>query len=155
MISVDTEFSDGSWRRGITGYFVRRSISFTFRDGETLGQIIREVLTSGANSISRVRYASSEVRKHKDTARLLALKAAKQKAELMSSELGNKVGRAVCVEEVSENPDRVSFYCARQFNQFNLMPVSDGGTATYSGGEAGGFALGTIPMTATVRATFF
>ena len=44
---------------------------------------------------------SSDLRQHKDEARIMAARAAREKAELLAKELGVKVGKAFSIQETS------------------------------------------------------
>jgi uncharacterized protein YggE len=60
-----------------------------------------EVLKTGVSEVDSVSFASSELRKHKDHARDLAMKAALEKATAMAAAIGQSVGKAIFVKEGS------------------------------------------------------
>jgi uncharacterized protein YggE len=57
------------------------------------------VLEAGANYVHGVEFATTELRKHRDEARALAVRAAREKAVALAKELGLKPGRARSIVE--------------------------------------------------------
>lgn len=57
------------------------------------------VVAAGANSIAGPIYQTSELRKYRDQARAMALKAAKEKATAMAKELGVAIGDVRTIRE--------------------------------------------------------
>ena len=70
------------------------------KDIDLLEKLIDSALVSGANRLHGIEYKDSNLRKHRDEARRMAAKAAREKAELFASELGVKVGKPLVIEEV-------------------------------------------------------
>jgi uncharacterized protein YggE len=130
----------------VLGYFVDRRISFVLHDSKQVAPLIRDVLTAGADSISQVSFETSELRKYKDQARLMALKAAREKAELLSGELHAKLGRPV---RIDESPARGYSPWTSAMNSVQNA-VQDEGESDLGGS----IALGRIPIRASVRTTF-
>jgi uncharacterized protein len=48
-----------------------------------------------------IEFRTTELRKHRDQARMLALKAAQEKAELLTRETGSKLGKVLSIGEAS------------------------------------------------------
>lgn len=85
------------------GYVARKKIVITLKDFSVFENFITEVVKNGAEYINGVEFRSSELRKHKDNARELAIKAAREKADAMSGALGQKAGKAVFIREDQES----------------------------------------------------
>ncbi len=60
---------------------------------------VRNVVFRGANRLYGVQFATSELRKYRDVARVMATRAAKEKAESLTREIGRKIGKAYSIEE--------------------------------------------------------
>jgi uncharacterized protein YggE len=58
-------------------------------------------LQAGVNYIHGVDFQTTELRKYRDQARELALKAAQEKAEMMAATLGQKIGKPLQINEVT------------------------------------------------------
>lgn len=81
------------------GYKVERRIAFQLNGTKDLAALIADAIDAGANTLQSVTLETSNLRKLKDEARLLAVRAAREKAEAMASELKAKLGRALIVKE--------------------------------------------------------
>jgi uncharacterized protein YggE len=128
------------------GFQVRRSISVLLRDVSKFEGLLTAVLEAGTNHVEGISFQTSELRKHRDTARALALKAAKEKAEAMAKEYGLKVGKARSIAESSSG--WAGPYLRGGVAQNMVQNVGGGGESS----EA--FAAGQISVRATVSVTF-
>jgi hypothetical protein len=130
---------------------VRRSIVVTLRDVKRFEELLAAVLESGTNRVDGLEFRTTALRKHRDAARALALKAAREKAEAMAAELGCKVGKPVTISEGAAGAGLWA-WGGRRGNQMtqNVM-----GEAPSGGGEGSeGFAPGQISVTASVNVSF-
>ena len=84
---------------GPASYVVHRDIVVTVIDLKKLDTLIAEAVKLGINSAYNFTLTTSEPRKHRDAARLLAAQAAKEKATLLAQALGAAVGPALNIEE--------------------------------------------------------
>ena len=84
---------------GIEGYYARRSYSVTLKQPKKLEGLLDAALTSGANQIGGISYRTSELRKQRDRARQMAIKAAKEKAVALSAELNCTAGTPRTITE--------------------------------------------------------
>ena len=81
------------------GYRVTKSIMLTLEDIDLFEELLSAVLGAGVNRVSGIEFRSTGYRQHRDRAMLLALDAAKEKAEAMSKRLGSKLGKPVSIQE--------------------------------------------------------
>ncbi|WP_028582170.1 SIMPL domain-containing protein [Desulfogranum japonicum] len=88
-------------RKIFTGYLVNNTIVLTIIDTAIFEDVLADVLEAGANSIHGVQFRTSALRTHQDEARILAVKAAKEKAAALAKELGQSVGKPYAVVEHS------------------------------------------------------
>jgi uncharacterized protein YggE len=98
-LQIEPRWRELSDRRVFLGYFARRSLSITLRDLSAFEPLLSSVLTAGANYVHGVEFRTTELRKHRDEARRLALVAAHEKAQAMSAALGQRIGAAIRVQE--------------------------------------------------------
>jgi hypothetical protein len=84
----------------IKGYRIDNTVSITLRDISLVDDAIITALKSGANEVQDVQFYSSELRKYRDQARALAMKAAGEKAQALADEAGAQAG---CILSISEN----------------------------------------------------
>jgi uncharacterized protein YggE len=84
------------------GYTVTKSIMVTLHDLTKLETLIASLLQSGITNIRDYSLRTTEFRKYRDEARLLALKAAREKAEAAANALGQKIGRPIRITELPD-----------------------------------------------------
>jgi uncharacterized protein len=84
-------------------YFVAaQTMTVTVRDISKLDTLLEALVQAGGNRIDSIEYEISEMRKYRDQARDLAVKAAREKAEALAKALGQDIGRAQQAEEVPD-----------------------------------------------------
>ena len=98
-IGVEPKYREEEDALKVTLYLVRRTTVIRLKSVARFEELLGRALESGANHVHAVEFATSELRRHKDRARSLALTAAREKAEAMASDLGVTVGRPVAVQE--------------------------------------------------------
>ncbi len=98
---IKTEFVTiwGDYYSGSGKRTVGRTIVITSTDIAAFESLYPALLKAGANHVHRVRFMTSELRRHRDAARTLACKAAREKAELMAKSLGRTLGEARAIVE--------------------------------------------------------
>ena len=84
----------------IKGYRIDNTVSITLRDVSLADDVIIAALKAGANEVQDVQFYTSELRKHRDEARSLAMKAAGEKARDLAGAGGAQTG---CLLSISEN----------------------------------------------------
>jgi uncharacterized protein YggE len=141
-LQIQPRYRDTGPDRLFLGYDVRQSIMTTVTDIERVEDILSSMLEAGANQVHGVEFRTSELRKHKDEARSLALDAAKEKAEAMGKQLGQSIGRPISITE--ESASRIIPSLS------NKMRISGSGT----GGGEGTMVAGRIVISARVSVKF-
>jgi uncharacterized protein YggE len=91
----------------IKGYRIYNIIEITMRDVGKSNDAIIAAFQAGANQVVDVQFYTSELRKYRDQARDLAMKAATEKAEALSGAAGADVG---CVLNINENTYSQFYY---------------------------------------------
>ena len=81
------------------GYEASKSITVKLRDMDKYDELVSGILGLGVNRIAGISFKSSEELKQRREARLLAIEAAKEKAEYLAQKLGQKVGKPLWVAE--------------------------------------------------------
>ncbi len=96
VLTVTIEYSN---RHTIAAYYVRRNYSVTLKDPKAFEGLVDTALNNGANQILGFQFLTTELRKHRDEARRLAIRAAREKAVALASELGCGVGKPLTIVE--------------------------------------------------------
>lgn len=95
----DTQKSWSVGRPAIDGYTVRRSVQVTLREVAKFDAVLTAVLEAGANMVHDVRFTTTELRRYRDQARSMAMKAAQEKAIALAKEQGMKPGKPRAITE--------------------------------------------------------
>jgi uncharacterized protein YggE len=141
----------------IKGYRINNVVAVTLRDVKKTSNILAAALKAGANQVINVEFYTSELRKYRDQARELAMKAAKEKAQALANAAGAEAG---CVLNINENS--WSYYNGWWWwygrNQQSMMTQNVVQNAAPSGGSGGAgdepISLGQISIKAEISATF-
>jgi len=99
-IGIEPRYKDGYYeQRDFVGYFVHKTIVITLRDLSKFEELLSQSLTAGVNYVQGIEFRTTELRKHRDQARTLAIQAAKEKATALAGELGQKIGEPQTIQE--------------------------------------------------------
>lgn len=98
-LSVEPRYRDSYEKRDFLGYYVRRTLVLTIQDLNKFEELLAAELKAGVNYVHGVDFRTTELRKHKDTARAMAIKAAKEKAAALAAELGLRLGDPQTIRE--------------------------------------------------------
>jgi len=101
-ISIEPRYRDSYEQRDFIGYFVRQTIVITLKDVTQFENLLTDVLDAGANYVHGIQFRTTELRKHKDEARALAIQAAREKAVALAQELDQNVGKPYAIREDQE-----------------------------------------------------
>ncbi len=140
----------------IKGYRIDNTISITLRDVTLADDVIIAALKAGANEIQDIQFYTSELRKYRDQARELAMKAAGEKAGALASAAGAQAG---CVLSISENTWAHYYGSWRGGREATLWAQNAIQNAGSSQGEAAQMeespvSLGQIAIRAEVSASY-
>jgi uncharacterized protein YggE len=108
-ISVEPKYNiddlDFEQRRGVkrefVGYQVSKTIAVRLRDIAKFDGLLSDVLKAGVTRVRNVEFRDSQIRKHKDQARAMAIRAAQEKARLLAGEIRQTIGPAYSIAETT------------------------------------------------------
>ena len=99
-LEIEIDYIDGGHAaKGIEGYFARRMYSVTLKDTKKFEPAVDAALANGANRLMGFEYRTTQLRKHRDEARRMAIRAAREKADALSRELACRVGKPRTIGE--------------------------------------------------------
>jgi uncharacterized protein len=87
----------------VTYFAAEQSLTVTVRDLSKLESLLESLVKAGGNQINSIQYETSDLRKYRDQARDLAVKAAREKARALAQALGQDIGKAQVIEEVADS----------------------------------------------------
>lgn len=128
-------------KRVLIGYQVSKTVAVRLRDISRFDEMLADILKAGITRLSNLEFRSSQLRKHRDEARRMAIRAAQEKARLLAGEIGQSIGPAYSITEVTRD------YTPRAVQN----AVSEAGESTESDSA---LAPGTLSVTAQVTVRF-
>jgi uncharacterized protein YggE len=147
-ISVDMQYSDDDndgKPRIFLGYQVSKKIVLTLRDMSRIESLLSDVVKAGVNRVEDIDFRTTQIRKYKDQARQMAIKAAQEKAIALTKEIGQTIGKAHSIREEGIGSSSSS-------NNYVSNARGDV-SGDYSDAE-GTIAIGQIPIVARVTVSF-
>lgn len=147
-VKVEPRFKGNDDSKTFLGYWVRKDLVFTLRDVTRAEGLLSEVLDYGVWRINSISFSTSQMRKYRDQARALAMKAAQEKAAALAGAVGQKIGKAITIEEDVPAPGGARY----------SLPNMSSNTVTFDRGDSteseGTLALGLIKVSARVTVKF-
>jgi uncharacterized protein YggE len=153
-VSIEPRYRNGYYEESdFIGYFVRKTVVITLRDLAKFEDLLAGALSAGVNHVQGIEFRTTELRTHKDEARALAINAAREKAEALAGELGQKVGEPHMIQEVQTGwwSPYSSWWGHWGGGMAQNVVQEIGGSGLASGGSV---APGQISVNAKVSVTF-
>ncbi|RZJ31107.1 MAG: DUF541 domain-containing protein [Flavobacterium sp.] len=124
-------------------YNATQTIQILLKDLNKYDALMESLIDAGVNRITNVEFRSSKMEQLKSDARKLAMQEAKKKAEDYVSVLGQKVGKALAIN------DNTQVYYPQPMYEMKSAMAGDAAAPRET------LAIGEISITANVSATFF
>jgi uncharacterized protein YggE len=141
-LSMGPSYSDEKVPR-LLGYDVAETITMRLRDLAKYEGLMVSLLQAGLNRVNGVEFVITEPRKYRDEARSKAIRAAREKAAAMASELGQSIGKPWKIEEQEEHyPSAMQ----ASINYARVVPSTDAGESALASGQ--------VLIRASVRVSF-
>ncbi len=152
-ISIEPRYKDQWEHREFVGFFVRKTLAVTLKDTTKFEELLSSALGAGANYVHGIEFRTTELRKYRDQARSMAIKAAQEKATALAKELGKTIGRPHMIQEGRAGwwSGYNSWWGSRYGGQMSQNAVQNIGSP--SEGESS-VALGQISVNANVTVSF-
>ncbi len=152
-LNLAPEYDYQNQQRTFVEYIQRTTIVITLREVSRFETLLTSVLQAGVEYIHGIDFRTSELRKYRDEARALAMKAAKEKAIALAGVLGQKVGKPRSIQEGSGGWwSSYGGWWGRGYQNIS-QNVSQSGAGSGSSQE-GPLAPGTLSVRANVTITF-
>ncbi len=151
-LSIHPRYKSDYRKEEFIGYFVRNSFVLTLTDTDKVESVVTEVLSSGVNHIHGISFQTTELKKHREKARDLALKAAKEKAEKMASALDRSIGLPTRINEGYNRSSWPSSWGRGSSSGMSQNVMQNISSESESPSDS--IALGKISIKANVSVTF-
>jgi uncharacterized protein len=151
-ISLEPRHRQGEIFNELLGYVVRKSIVIRFKDISQFEALLTALLESGVKHVHGIEFKTTELRKHRDQARAMALKAAQEKAQAMAAAVGKKADKVTSISESGNWWSGYGSWWGSRWNQGGAQNAYQ--NAGGSSSEPGALAPGQITVRSTVSASF-
>jgi len=158
FMSVEPEFNYDVSRIKPANYVARKSVEVKLTDVRRFEEIMGGVLEHGVTHVHGIDFRTSELRKHRDEARAMAARAAKEKADALAGELGVRRGKVISIDENYWGGwwgGSASWWGSQGGMQYQNMlqnSMQSGGAGQSE--EEASLSVGQISVAATVNVTF-
>jgi uncharacterized protein YggE len=143
---VFDEDGDEIGKRIFKGYEVSTTVVVRLTEVKRVEEFFTEALKTGITEVNSVKFETSAPRVHKDAARAMAMKAAREKASAMAAAIDQTIGKAVKITEVGSSNASYGYSA-------NIISNTVGATGSFSESVAT-FAPGAIKIEAEVTVSF-
>ena len=153
-INIEPAYDFNTSRTKAVVYIVRKSIEVKLTKIDTFEGLLTGLLTNGVNNVHGIDFRTSQLRKHRDTARAMAIRAAREKADALASELGVKRGKVYRIDanDFSSHWSSSSNWGGRYGGAMAQNAVQNiGGTSETGDGT---LSIGQISVSASVNVSF-
>jgi uncharacterized protein len=150
FVSVEPNYESKISRSEAAVYVIRKTIGVRLTDIAKFDGVLTGLLANGVNHVGGIDFRTSELRKHRDAARAMAVRAAREKADTLASELGVKRGRVYSVN-ATEGGGWWSWESRGGVGMAQNVSQNAGGPSEDTQGT---LSVGQISVSATVNVSF-
>ena len=100
-IGIEPKYHQSDVTQELLGFVVRKSVVIRLKDISRFEDLLSGALEAGVTNVHGIEFRTTELRKHRDQARVLAIKAAQDKGELLARESGRRLGKVQSIGEAS------------------------------------------------------
>ena len=151
QIQVNISYNQNS-PTTISYYTTNKGIQVVLKDTTKFEALLQAGLRAGANKIDDVIFSTSELRKYRDEARAMAVKAAIEKAHDVAAAAGVHIGEKPL--NINSSSGGGFWYGSGRGYGYAAQNAVQNYAGAGGGGIEGGVALGKISVSATVQMTF-
>lgn len=139
-------------------YVVRKNLEVRLTDVAKFQDLLTGLITNGVNHVNGVDFRTTQLRKHRDEARRMAIRAAKEKAEALTTELGAKLGKVNSITAYDNGGSYNSSFNNGRLSGLNNYVQNISTSVGSAGGNSDNpedtFAVGLISVSASVNVSF-
>lgn len=146
-LDVEPRYRRGEATGELLGYVVQKSLTVRLTEIKRFEELLTDLLDAGINQVKRIEWRTTQLRKYRDQARSMAMKAAREKAEALARDAGVTLGKAITIQE-DDSGGR--WWGGRSGSLTQNVAVNAGGPAAGTSVTA----AGQIEVTARVNVTY-
>lgn len=158
-LSVQPRYKNDYTRKNFIGYAVRNTFTVTLSKVSQVEVLVTKALQDGVTHIHGIEFQTSDFKKYREQARVLALKAAKEKAVKMAAVLDQSVGSPMQIQEGYNRSSPWNCYSSWSWGRGHGrgLAMSQNTIQNIQGGSddvSDAISLGKIAISANVNVTF-
>lgn len=138
----------------IKGYRIDNVVAITLRDVSQVSETLIVAFRAGANEVRNVQFYTSELRRYRDEARSLAMKAATEKAAALADAGGAQTGCLLSISENSWSYYHGSWWGGRDRAMWTQNVVQNAPGGEQPASDETPVSVGQITVRAEVNASF-
>lgn len=123
MLEPESTYVKG---RRIAYFVAGQNIKVTVHDLSKVEMLLESLIRAGGNKIDAIYYEVSDLRKYRDEARELAVKAAREKAQALAKVLGQEIGKAYSIDEPQYDYEYSAGFMANAGYEHSRAPAKSG-----------------------------
>ncbi len=154
FLSVEPMYDNDVSRTKPVIYLVRKSIEIRFTKIPGFEAFVTGLLSNGITTIHGIDFRTTEMRKHRDTARAMAVRAAREKADALTAELGVKRGKVCSISTQDWSGWAGSAGYWGRYGANVMQNSVQGFNDQQEADPSGTLSIGQISVTATVNVSF-
>jgi uncharacterized protein len=135
----------------IRGYLAARTYAVTLKDTKKFQKLVETAIKNGANRINGFEFRTKELRKYRDQSRMLAIKAAQEKATALANELQCKLGAP---RTITEGGSYAGYWGGNRFANVMAQNSAQFIPPTGENDQSDALPLGQIGVQANISVTF-
>jgi uncharacterized protein YggE len=154
-IGIEPRYRNGYYEESdFIGFFVSKTIVITLRDLTKFEDLLAGSLEAGVNYVHGIQFRTTALREHRDSARALAIQAAREKAADLAGELEQRIGDPQSIREEQSGwwSSYNAWWGSRWGNGMAQNVIQEVGAGAIAG--EGSVAPGQISVNARVSVTF-
>jgi uncharacterized protein len=150
-ISIAPRYERDEVTSKLLGYVVRKSLTVRLDDFSKFEAVFTDLLDAGVNVVHGIEFRTTELRKYRDQARSLAIKAALEKAQALAQTAGRRAGMTLSITDQGGGwSSPYNSWWGSGYGGMMQNVVQNGGSG---GSTEGALAPGQITVTARVSIT--
>ena len=152
-IGIEPRYPQSDVTRELLGFVVRKSVLIRLKDIAKFEDLLSGALEAGVTHVHGIEFRTTDLRKYRDQARVLAVKAAQEKAELLAKQSGRRVGKVLSIGEASYGYySSYGSWWGQRYNQMTQNVMQNVGGAALEGDST--LAPGQIAIRVSVHTSF-
>lgn len=158
-LNIEPRYLHENPRREFLGYFVRKTIVVTLKNVRVFDALLQQAVKDGVNYVLGIQFRTTQLAKHREAARELAIRLAMRKAAQLARATGQTLGPPRSINEQNNNWNYYGYYgnnmgWGQRASGYMAQSYGGGGFGGNASSGTGSFEPGQVVVSSNVIATF-